>query len=141
MCSSAFRIYCILCRHTKDENLLSDQTSIFIDQGFCNWSKALQWFAHKQATEKLAARESGIDIACQLSVQHSSHIKFHQQMLSKVLSSVRYWAHQGLAMCGHVETNASFAGNLYQLLLLQSSDCCGMKAWLHKREYISPEII
>ena len=93
MCSSMFRIYCVLCRRAKREHLLlSNQISTFVDEGFCNWRKALQRFAqhekreiHKQATIKLAARESGIDIACQLSTQHSSDIKFHQQMLLKVL--------------------------------------------------------
>ena len=143
------RIYCILCRRAKHENLLvSTQTSAFVDEGFCNWCKALQRFSqhekseiHKQATEILAARDSGIDIAFQLSAQHSSDIKYHQKMLLKVLSSVRYLARQGLALRGHDETKASFEGNLYQLLFLQSNDCQGMQAWLHKREYISPEII
>ena len=44
-------------------------------------------------------------------------------------------------MRGHDERAESFEGNLYQLLLLEASGDCKMKAWLEKREYISPDII
>ena len=37
VCSSTFRIYCVLCRRAKHEKLLlSNQTSAFVDGGFCN---------------------------------------------------------------------------------------------------------
>lgn len=62
-------------------------------------------------------------------------------MLSKLLSSIRYLACQGLPFHGHFEDMHSFEGNLYQLLLLQAEECPEMKAWLSRREYISPEII
>ena len=56
----------------------------------------------------------------------------------KLLSCIRYLARQGLLLRGHHEDLESFEGDLYQLLLVQ--DCPQMKTWLHKKEYISPEI-
>ena len=35
----------------------------------------------------------------------------------------------------------TLGGNLYQLLLFQAKDCPEMIPWLHKKEYISPEIV
>lgn len=62
-------------------------------------------------------------------------------MLLKLLSCIRYLARQGLPLRGHHEDPKSFEGNLYQLLLLQAQDYPQMKTWLHKKEYISPEIV
>ena len=91
------------------------QSSAFVDEGFPNWRKALQRFGehekseiHKEATVKLSARKSTVNITCQLSVQHESDTKFRQKMLLKVLTCIRYLARQGLLMRGHLEDNASF---------------------------------
>ena len=67
--------------------------------------------------------------------------KHHRTMLLKLLKTLKYLARQGLPLRGHNEDSESFEGNLYQLLLLQAQDCPGMDIWLHRREYISPEII
>lgn len=47
---------------------------------------------------------------------------------------------QGLPLQRHHEDKNSFEGNLYQLLILQTEDTPGKESWLHKREYILPEI-
>ena len=61
-------------------------------------------------------------------------------MLMKVLSGIKYLVRHGLPLHGHYEY-ASFHENLYQLFLLHANESPDMKIWLHKSEYISPEII
>jgi hypothetical protein len=122
--------------------------SVFTEGGYGNWSKALHRFQdhyksdmHREATEKMAARSSGMNIIAQSSAHYEADTMFHTKMLPKLLSCIRYLARQGLPLRGHHEDNESFEGNLYQLLLLQAQDCLEMKNWLSKREYISPEIV
>ena len=151
VCTSRYRIFCSTCRGAKQLGLLTfskHQTSVFIERGYCNWSKALRRLRdheksdiHKEATEKMAIKSSGTNIAAQLSSQHEADSLFHRKMLMKVLSCIRYLARQGLPLRGHHEDPESFEGNLYQLLLLQAQDCPQMKDWLCKKQYISPEII
>ena len=151
VCTSTYRIYCSLCRNAKHNNLLvlcKKHTSPFVDEGFSNWRKAIQRFSeheksemHKESTVKLSAMNSSINIASQLNSQLESDQKFHREMFLIVLSSVRYLARQGLPLRSHLESGSSFEGILYQLLLLRSTDFSGLKSWLQKREFISPEII
>ena len=151
VCTSRYKIFCSTCRGAKHLGLLTfcrRQNSVFLEEGFGNWSKALQRFqqheksdVHKEATEKMAARCSETNIASQLSAQHEADNLFHRKMLIKLLSCIRYLARQGLALRGHHEDSNSFEGNLYQLLLLQAQENPQMKNWLLKKEYISPEIV
>ena len=98
---------------------------------------------HKEAILKLAATNNstakGID--AQLSAQLDANQRHHRQMLMKLLSCIKYLARQGLPFRGHHEDIQLFEGNLYQLLLLQAQDYPDMTTWLHKKEYISPEIV
>ncbi len=96
----------------------------------------------KEAALKLMAiRSASGGIDAQLSAQLQYNQVHHRQMLTKLISCIKYLARQGLAYRGHHEDVDSCDGNLYQLLLLQAEDCSDMKAWLQKREYISPQII
>ena len=115
-----------------------------------NLKKALERFheheisvKHKEAILKLAATNNstakGID--AQLSAQLDANQRHHRQMLMKLLSCIKYLARQVLPFRGHHEDIQSFEGNLYQLLLLQAQDYPDMTTWLHKKEYISPEIV
>ena len=61
-------------------------------------------------------------------------------LLLKVLLCIRYLGRQGLALRGHEESIESFDGNLYQLLLLEATRDEKMKAWLDKKQYLSPVI-
>ena len=65
---------------------------------------------------------------------------FHRSMLMKVLSCIRYLGRQGLVLRGHDESIESFEGNLFQLLLLEAAGDDKMKAWLDKKQYLSPNI-
>ena len=62
-------------------------------------------------------------------------------MLTKLLSSIRFLARQGLPLRGHHEDVNSLDGNLYKLLLLRAEDCPQLQAWVHRKEYTSADII
>ena len=92
----------------------------FINNGFANWKKALQRFleheksdTHREAVEKLAAKDSSVHIGAQLSSIKATEMAFHRSMLMKVLSCIRYLGRQGLVLWGHDESIESFEGNLY----------------------------
>ena len=95
------------------------QQSTFVKDGFVNLKKALQRFQeheksemHKEATLKLAAKSSAVDVAAQISSEHNAKAKEHREMLLKVLHALRYLTRQGLALRGHREDSESFEGNL-----------------------------
>ena len=150
VCTSSFRIYCYVCRSAMKHELVTftkHQQSTFVKDGFSNLKKALQRFQehehsemHKEASLKLAAKSSKVDVAAQISQEHDKQAKEHREMLLKVLRCIRYLTRQGLAMRGHREDSESFEGNLYQLLLLQAVDSPRFGQWPKKRDYISPEI-
>ena len=120
-----------------------------MDDGFKNPKKALERFReheasvmHKEAVLKIAATKSAWSgIGAQLSAQLDRDQKHHQNMLMKLLSCIKYFAWHRLPFRGHSEDSESFEGNLYQLLLLEARDSSDMGAWLHRREYISPDIV
>jgi len=152
VCSVRHRIFCRLCCSAKQQNLLTRpdhySKSSFVIGGFTNWKKGLQKFSehessgtHHEAVERLSAKNSSVHIGSIVSQQKAAETAFHRTMLMKVFSCTRYLGRQGLALRGHDERAESFEGNLYQLLLLEASGDHKMKAWLDKREYISPDII
>ena len=149
VCSVRHKIFCRLCCSAKQQNLSTRpdrySKSSFVIGGFANWKKGLQKFlehessdTHREAVERLSAKNSSVHIGSAVSQQTAAETAFHRTMLMKVLSCTRYL---GLALRGHDERPESFEGNLYQLLLLEASGDHKMKAWLEKREYISPDII
>ena len=120
--------------------------SPFISNGFANWKKALQRFSehkrsdiHREAVEKVAMKSSTVHIGAQLSSIKATEMAFNRNMLLKVLSYIRYLGRQGLALRGHDESTESFDGNLYQQLMLEAADD-KMKAWIDKKQYLSPVI-
>ena len=58
-------------------------------------------------------------------------------MLKKHLSSVRFLARQGLAFCGHEESE----GNMLQLLQMWAEHDSGIKEWLRDGKYLSHDIV
>ena len=150
VCTSQYRVYCATCRAANCQGLLNPKPtkSPFIYDGFTNWKKALEKFrehenssTHRDATQKLAAKNRGIGIDAQLSAQLSNDQKHHRSMLMKLLLAIQFLSRQGLPLRGHKEDIEAFSGNLYQLLLLQAKDCPQMISWLNRKEYISPEIV
>ena len=53
---------------------------------------------HREAVVKLAATASSTHVGAQLNAQHLLHQWHHQHMLTKLLSSIRFFAHQGLPL-------------------------------------------
>lgn len=80
-------------------------------------------------------QKPGID--AQLDEQLKQDQQLHRRMLLLQLSSLRYLLHQGLAIRGHEQIE----GNLMQLLLLRSEECCELKQWINEKKYLSSEII
>ena len=72
VCTSRYKIFCSTCRGAKQLDLLKlskYQKSVFTEEGFGNWNKALQRFQdheksdmHKEATAKMAAKSSGVNV-------------------------------------------------------------------------------
>ena len=58
-------------------------------------------------------------------------------MLQKHLSSVHYLVRQGLALCGHKESE----GNMLQLLQMWSEHDYDIKEWLIDGKYLSHDIV
>ena len=151
VCTSKYKIFCSTCQGAKELGLPRPskyQKSVLTEEGYGNWNKTLQRFQdheksdmHEEATAKMAARSSGVNVLAQLSAHHEADNKFHQKMLSKLRSCIRYLARQGLPLRGHHEDTENFEGNLNQLLLLQAREDSQMMTWLRRREYISPEIV
>ena len=93
---------------------------------------------HREAVVKLAAKVSSTHVGAQLNAQHMLDQKYHQRMLVKLLSSIRFLACQGLPLRGHLE---DVNGNLYKFLLLRADDCPQLNSWVLRKEYTSPDII
>ena len=93
---------------------------------------------HREAVTKQEAKSRAVNVGAMLSKQHDAE---NRAMLMKVLHCVKYLARQGLSFRGHHEDSILMEGNLYQLLLLQSTDYPQLALWLKKRDYISPAIV
>ena len=73
VCTTRYKIVCSICRGAKQFGLVKFSKSVFTEEGYGNWTKALQRFQdheksdlHREATEKMAARSSGTNICVQL---------------------------------------------------------------------------
>ena len=73
----------------------------------------------------------------QLSHQLLIDQKHRREMLMKVLTSLRFLLHQGLATRGHREEDS----NLIQLLKCQAEDIHGLECWIKDGRYLSHDII
>ena len=151
VCTKKYKIFCHICRLAQHKKLITfskRQENKFIEEGFCNWKKALQKMEehdksemHKEAVLKYAAYSEGADVCIQLNQQHVHSQLYHQRMLLKLLSSIRFLGSQGLALRGHREDTNRMEGNLLKLLILRAEDCPELKSWVYKKEYTSPEIV
>ena len=151
VCTTSYKVFCVICLNARDQGLLSISTSqrltTFVSGGFSNWKNALKKFRehessnlHKESAMKLAARR-GVGIDAQLSSQLRSQQAHHRTMLMRLLESIQFLARQGLPLRGHKEDVADLRGNLYQLLLLRGKECHGLASWLKDKEYTSPMIV
>ena len=150
VCASTYKIFCHVCCSACKQGFITSgpSNSPFVEGGFSNWKKALQRFSshekskmHREAVTKQEAKSRAVNVGAMLSKQHDAEKKNNRAMLMKVLHCVKYLARQGLSFRGHHEDSILMEGNLYQLLLLQSTDCPQLALWLKKRDYISPAIV
>ena len=127
---------------------MAKQPLPFVEGGFTNWKKGLQSFqshekssVHKDAISKISSIARGVNIAAILSKERDAELRYHREMLLKLLDCIRFLARQALPFRGHKEDSESMEGNLYQLSLLQPRDTLQLASWLKMREYISLPII
>lgn len=151
VCTSTYKVFCQVCCSARKRGLVTSSKRYnlaFIEEGFSNWKKALEKFLeheksemHKEALSKLMSIQNRVNIVSQLATQREMEMQHNRSMFLKVIETVIFLARQGLPLRGHHENSSSFEGNLLQLLLLRSSDCPTLGAWIKKRDYLSPEII
>ena len=149
VCESSYKIFCHVCCSASRQGLISKPSNVpFVDGGFSNWKKALQRFSsheksgmHREAVTKLEAKSRAVNVGAMLSKQYDAEKENNRAMFMKLLHCIRYLARQGLSFRGHHEDSFLFEGNLYQLLLLLSTDCPQLVSWLRRRDYISPAIV
>lgn len=112
VCTSKYRIFCSTCLTANEQGLLSPKykQTAFVHSGFSNWKKALSVFRmhessymHKDSILKLTARNRGVGIDAQLSVQLSGDQKHHPSMFMKLLCAIQFLAREGLPFHGHKE--------------------------------------
>ena len=107
----------------------------FVSSGFSRWKNALKRFAKQEASSVHIHREAvmklqnvaSVNIGAVLDKRKEQQLQ-RQQMLQKHLSSVRYFARQGLALRGHEESE----GNLLQMWSVHDFD---VKEWLRDGKY------
>ena len=137
--------HCFTCRSALCRGLISvtSKSHVFVLKGFDNWKKAKERFRehehcqlHREACMKLQLSQQS-SVATQLSHQLAVDQKHRQEMLMKVLTSVRFLVCQGLAVRGHKEEYS----NLVQLLICRSEDIHGLESWIKDGRYLSHDII
>lgn len=105
--------------------------------------KALAKFAkheasdtHSEAVLKIQSSAT-VDISQILNATVKKQQLLRQRMLLKQLSTLRYLAHQGLAIRGHAENE----GNILQLMKVRCADDPEIDIWLREGKYLSPDIL
>ena len=75
-------------------------------------------------------------VASQLSRQQERDHRHRQEMLIKVMESVKFLVRQGLPIRGHTDDES----NLLQLLKCRTTDVEGLEAWISSGKYLSNEV-
>ena len=91
---------------------------------------------HKEAAMKVALLQQP-SVATQLSRQVEKDHKHRQDMLMKILESIKFLVRQGLSLWGHSDKES----NLIQLLKTRATDVEGLEAWIGSGKYLSHEVI
>ena len=135
---------CYTCLKAKLEKKLSwaaNADAAFTDRGYTNWKDATVRFStheasscHKEALFKVIhvtlPASTTPDVALCISSQHQKDCLECRQCFFKLLSNVRFLAHQGLPLRGHGDESES---NFTQLLRLRGEDDSRIEQWLKKR--------
>ena len=119
VCTSTYRIFCVVCRSAYQQGLLLTFSKhcklTFCTTGFNAWGKALERLSHHESSEmhkesvvRLQAKSSSVNIASILDANLNETQKFHRDMLMKLFSCIRYLARQGLPYEGIMKTLTCF---------------------------------
>ncbi|KMQ84012.1 zinc finger mym-type protein 1-like protein, partial [Lasius niger] len=137
--NSSNGVLCFYCHKYKTENvtmsLASKMDPCFSSEGFKNWKKAIEKFkahqkcdAHLQAV--LAFNQKKIPLEVQLNDAVAKNQAEARTCLTKIITSLRFLARQGLAIRGHEH----YEGNFYNLLKLRTTDFPPLEKWLEKEK-------
>lgn len=147
LCKTRNKVFCHYCRYcvqSSFKQLGKKPEDAFTVTGFDNWKKATSRFrehelsqVHREYMTVCTELQKGTNLSAIVNDQVVKEQQNHRHMLLKQLSSIKYLMRQGLAFRGHSEVE----GNLQQLLRLRSEDCDGLKEWLNKGNYLSPQIV
>ena len=139
-------VYCHPCRMAVRLNftLLKKAESAFSESGFRNWKDAVRCFkkheashSHRDASLKWLHYTKSQSVASQLSNRVRSDQAMARNCLLKLITTLCFLAHQGLAFRGHNESQ----GNFMQLLQLRSQDCPELSMWIKRRDnWLSHEV-
>lgn len=142
-------VLCHICATANNHQLLDlakNTESVFSVQGFTNWKKALQKFetheksaSHKLAVQNVAFMRKQDAVNVQINKGLQTDQEKARQALLKLVSSMKYLAHQGLAIRGSGRDETS--GNFMQLLHLRCEDDKNLEKWLsRKQSFVSWDI-
>ena len=105
------------------------------ERGFTNWKKAIERFKshersgfHKSAVMMIDSASASVSVARHLNKKHEREMVESRHALSKIFSSLKYLAAQGLAIRGKTEETSNYR----QLLQLRSEDSEILKKWLQR---------
>ena len=107
----------------------------FVERGFTNWKKAIERFKshersgfHKSAVMMIDSASASVSVARHLNKKHEREMVESRHALSKIFSSLKYFAAQGLAIRGKTEETSNYR----QLLQLRSKDSEILRKWLQR---------
>ena len=139
-------VYCHPCCMAVRLNftLLKKAESAFSESGFRNWKDTVRCFkkheashSHRDASLKWLHYTKSQSVASQLSNRVRSDQAMARNCLLKLITTLCFLAHQGLAFRGHNESQ----GNFMQLLQLRSQDCPELSMWIKRRDnWLSHEV-
>ena len=141
-CVTRNRVFCFYCRLAALCGTIKSDIS-FTSHGYDNWKKATTKFREHEKSRNhldvcsLYKALQQPSVATRLSLQVSREQKIHRELLIKQFTSLQFLMRQGLAVCGHTESE----GNLAQLLKCRSEDVSTLKEWLSNGKYRSPDIL
>ena len=129
-------IKCFYCCHVcLDTSLpwIGNADPAFTSAGFYNWKKGLERFRQHEASHihylsvnHWSSQTKPIDVLLNTHCQEQQ--KTAAKCLNIIATSVRYLAHQGLALRGH----SGDSGHLQELLKLRTADIPELKSWLER---------
>lgn len=134
-------IYSICSQGVKDHRNKFPETlgntnciRVFVEQGFKGWKNATRGFSnheksyvHTECCKILSGKTK--NVAQELESAMKKDAVIEREALSKIFSSLKFLANQGLAIRGHTDSTS----NLERLLQLRSDDNQALNSWLNRK--------